>query len=410
MKRRNISILLLGFMSMLSCGSSSNGKDSLENFDKQNPSEEQESDGASLVPFTARVNIQTEYATADKIIDDEWVAVGISRPYSLQIDEENRYRDKHSFRFELRDDDNSLQGYNEGETKGRSELSYCYATEKDFASQSAKAYSDAQRMKTVYHHGKGFCPQGTAWSYHFAIWVPDDIDKDVNTIFAQWHGMPTRTLATNPQGKVVQLTDEEFLELESHTIFANEVGYEKIATTDKNGKVTYKKGEKNGWLIEQGGYPPLAFGFNSGYFYIKANSDRRWFTDKSDRTNANVGRLNSMQSVSSEYKTSTLAYKSLIDQFPKDKWVEFDVNIIWTGYSGESEQILHSGFLDVNMTVDGKSKKIVNQETIPIGRNDKDGYYFKFGIYRTSSSTVPVRYNLAGFTQKEVTPESLLGE
>ena len=54
------------------------------------------------------------------------------------------------------------------------------------------------------------------------------------------------------------------------------------------------------------------------------------------------------------------------------------------------------------MTTNGKATKIVNNESLPIGRNDKDGYYFKFGIYRTSSSTVPVCYNLGGFSQEEV--------
>ena len=403
-------ILLFGILSLLSCGCSSGSDADLGHTGNQQPSGQPDEKPTSTTPFTERVNIQTEYASASQIIDNEWVAVGISRPYALQIDETNRYNGKHSFRFELQEEDNSLSGYNDGETKGRSEMSFCYATPQDFASLPAVAYSNAQRMKTVYHHGKGYCPQGTAWTYHFAVYVPSDMRDDVNTIFAQWHGMPTRTLATNPQGEVVQLTDEEFLELESRTIFANEVGYEKIETVDKNGKVTYKKGEKNGWLIEQGGYPPLAFGFNSGYFYIKANSDRRWFTDKSDRTNANVSRLNSMESVSSEYKTSTLAYKSPIDQFPRNKWVEFDVCIVWASYGAESENINRTGLLDVQMTVDGKRATIVNKEKMPIGRNDKDGYYFKFGIYRTSSSTVPVCYNLAGFEQKEVRAEDWLTE
>lgn len=49
---------------------------------------------------------------------------------------------------------------------------------------------------------------------------------------------------------------------------------------DKKGNSVYKAGKKNGWLVEQGGYPPLAFGFSGGWFYIKANSDRRWLTDK----------------------------------------------------------------------------------------------------------------------------------
>lgn len=350
-------------------------------------------------PLSFRVNIQAEYARPEAIIDHEWVAVGINRDYAIRRDYDIMYKGKPSYRFELKEGDNSLQGYNEGETKGRAELSYCYATADDFKGLPQNTYSEAQRMKIVYHYGKGACAQGSSWKYHFAVYVPDTIRKDVNTIFAQWHGMPNRTLATNPDGQVVQLTVEEFLELESKTIFSNEVGYEKIEVIDKYGNKTYKKGKPNGWIIEQGGYPPLAFGFNSGFFYIKANSDRKWFTDKSDRTNANVKRLNNMQSVSSTYKTSTLAYKMPIDDFPKNKWVEFDIQIDWNLYGGEEETVLRQGKLDVAMKTDGEVRKIVDNEEVPIGRNDKDGYYFKFGIYRTSSSTVPVLYNLADYSQ-----------
>ena len=46
------------------------------------------------------------------------------------------------------------------------------------------------------------------------------------------------------------------------------------------------------------------------------------------------------------------------------------------------------------------SKHIVDNEKILIGRNDEDGYYFKFGIYRVGDSTVPVCYNLAGYSER----------
>ncbi len=358
----------------------------------------------TLQSFTKRVNIQAEYALPAKIIDQEWVAVGIATPHALQIDGTLPYAGQHSFRFELREEDNSLSGYNEGETKGRSELSFCYATPEDFANLPKETYQNAQILKTVYHYGKGSCPQGSSWHYRFAIRVPDTLNPDVNTIFAQWHGMPRRNVAQNPQGEVVELTDEEFIELEKTTIFTKEVGYEKIPVTDAQGNVTYKKGKENGWLIEQGGYPPLAFGFNSGFFYIKANSDRKWFSDKNDRTNASIKKLKNMQSVSSEYKTSTIAYKSPLADFPRNTWVEFDVTIDWTAYGAEKETIEKDGHLDVTMKANGEEYHLVNNEVIPIGRNDRDGYYFKFGIYRTSSSTVPVIYNLAGFHQEPAGP------
>lgn len=46
------------------------------------------------------------------------------------------------------------------------------------------------------------------------------------------------------------------------------------------------------------------------------------------------------------------------------------------------------------------SKHIVDNEKIMIGRNDDDGYYFKFGIYRVGNSTKPVCYNLANYSER----------
>jgi heparin lyase len=59
--------------------------------------------------------------------------------------------------------------------------------------------------------------------------------------------------------------------------------------------------------------------------------------------------------------------------------------------------------LDVQMSYTEKGKQInrhiVDNEEILIGRNDEDGYYFKFGIYRVGNSTIPVCYNLAGYSE-----------
>lgn len=358
-----------------------------------------------LKPLKARVNIQTDSARITQIIDNYWVAVGTKKPHTIQKDYALLFKGEPSYRFELRQKDNTLSGYAKGETKGRAELSYCYATARDFQNYPAEEYSAAQKMKTVYHYGKGSCRQGSSMSYTFSVYIPHTLNKDVSTIFAQWHGMPSRTLVSDPNGKVIRLQTKEFLELEKKMIFKKNIGHDKIMKINAKGDTLYKAGKANGWLIEQGGYPPLAFGFSQGFFYIKANSDRKWLTDKTDRCNANTERTGIMQSVSSEYKTSTIAYKMPFDSFPKDCWVTFQINIDWTLYGKEKETILRPGLLDVVMTYlqDKKEvqKHIVNQENILIGRNDEEGYYFKFGIYRVGNSTTPVCYNLANYSEKE---------
>ncbi len=355
-----------------------------------------------LQPIAERVNIQADSARREQVIDGEWVAVGIRKPEALCRDFTRMYDGKPSFRFTLGAEDNTLKGYSPGETKGRSELSYCYATAADFATLPAGAYADAQKMKTVYHHGKGICPQGTAWRYTFAVYVPKELDGRVSTIFAQWHGMPDRTLVMDPDGRARQLSTKEFVALYDTVVIKKEVVYRRAEATDRKGRTIRKAGEPTGWKVEQGGYPPLAFGFSGGWFYIKANSDRRWFTDKSDRCNANPEKAGVMQPVTSEFKASTIAAKMPFAEFPKDCWVTFTVEVHWTRYGGKAETILQPGRLDVAMSCNGRTRKLVDNREVLIGRNDEAGYYFKYGIYRVAGSTVPVSYNLAAFSQQPI--------
>ena len=114
-----------------------------------------------LQPLPARVNVQADSARMEQVIDGEWVAVGIRKAEAIQRDPTRPYEGAPSVRFTLGTGDNTLAGYSPGETKGRAELSYCYAVASDFAGLPARAYEDAQKMKTVYHHGKGICPKGT---------------------------------------------------------------------------------------------------------------------------------------------------------------------------------------------------------------------------------------------------------
>ena len=215
----------------------------------------------TLVPLTERVNVQADSARVNQIIDGCWVAVGSKKSHAIQRDFTRMFNGKPSYRFELKEDDNTLSGYAKGETKGRAEFSYCYATSDDFKGKLADAYKKAQIMKTVYHHGKGACPQGSSRDYEFSVYIPSTLGSDVSTIFAQWHGMPDRTLVQTPQGEVKTLTVDEFIELEKTTIFKKNVGHEKKAkldkqgnpVKDKHGNPVYTAGKANGWLVEQGG-------------------------------------------------------------------------------------------------------------------------------------------------------------
>lgn len=45
-------------------------------------------------------------------------------------------------------------------------------------------------MKTVYHHGKGICPQGASRDYEFSVYIPSTLGSDVSTILL--NGMECR--------------------------------------------------------------------------------------------------------------------------------------------------------------------------------------------------------------------------
>lgn len=366
----------------------------------------------TLVPIRERVDIQSQVAPENSIIDGEWVAVGTRKKHAIQYDYTRLYDGKPSYRFELKQNDNTLAGYSAGETKGRAELSYCFATGKDIEKLTEKQFENIVKAKKVYHYGKGECPQGSTRHYRFSIYVPKDLKASVNTIFAQWHGMPDRTLLCTPEGEVKEVSDEEFAKICEKVIFKKDKGYDRLPLLredgtlekDKKGNILYQAHwEPNGWIIEQGGFPPLAFGFNKGYFYIKANSDRKWLSDKTDRCNIDPEKGEIMHPLISKYKSSTLAYKEPFSDFPKETWVTFEIAVTWTVYGMEKENIVKPGSLDVVMSYEKNGEKverhIVDNETILIGRNDRNGYYFKFGIYRVGNSTTPVCYNLAGYKE-----------
>lgn len=367
-----------------------------------------------IVPVMSRVSIQDELADEASVIDNQWAAVGTGAEHAIGKDYSILFEGKPSFHFELNNQDNTLEGYNAGETKGRAELSFCYAQKEDVKMFTPEQIADLVTAKKIYHYGKGACKQASTMYYKFSVYIPSSLSSDVNTIFAQWHGMPDRTLLQTPDGTVKKVTDAEFSKIAANVIFKKDTGYDKVPVKNKDGSdrldakgnPVYKAAAKpNGWLVEQGGYPPLAFGFSNHFFYIKANSDRKWLTDKTDRCNIDPEKAEVLVPHKSEYKASTIAYKMPFADFPKDRWVTFTIKVQWTAYGAEKENIVKPGLLDVNMIYDKNNKQvsenIVKNAQLLIGRNDEMGYYFKFGIYRVGNSTVPVAYNLAGYKEGE---------
>lgn len=62
-----------------------------------------------LIPIKERVNVQADSARAHQIIDDRWVAVGTNKPHAIQLDYSCPFQGEPSYRFELKQDDNTLE-------------------------------------------------------------------------------------------------------------------------------------------------------------------------------------------------------------------------------------------------------------------------------------------------------------
>lgn len=341
-------------------------------------------------PIKTRVNVQDETASSLQVIDGEWVAVGLEKSYAISRDTTLLPSGKVAYRFELRSGDNTIEGLYPGQKVARAELSYCYAVAEDY--KSVISLQQAQRRKAVHYVGKGSCKQGAHKAHTFRVFIPDSMSSAANVIFAQWHSMPTRTLLADSIGNYLRPNEVGFADAEKRIVFKKGIGYE--------------NGKPNGWTVDHGGQPVLAFGFSSGYFYVKANSDRKWLTDVQERCDADVVSSVVMQPVFSSFKSSTIVCRMPWENFPKNRWVTFNINVCWPIFGREEETVKRPGNLSIEMQWEDGGKQylcnLVQSTSICLGRNDEDGYYFKCGAYRQAGSDIPICYYIAEYKEYDL--------
>lgn len=329
-----------------------------------------------------RVNIRKQLVEESQIVDGQWIPIGINKPYAISRDT-LLFKDKIAYRFELQEDDNLIDGFKEGEKVSMAELTYCYATPSDYKSEFR--FKQMEALQIVHYDGKGIIPQGSESLHSFSLFIPDGLNNDVNVIFAQWHSMPTRTALEDRYGKYYSLEDVSIYEKTRKMKFIKGLGYE--------------NGVLNGWKCDHGGHPVLSVGFSSGYLYVKANSDRKWITDLEEECDANFIE----KSVSTIYKTSAIVSQFPIDKLPRNRWITFKLNVKWSSFDKISEEA-EKGRLYVeilwNEEYDKRIKHVLSDnEELYIGRNDKHGYYFKFGAYRINNNKEPICYYLSDYSQ-----------
>lgn len=318
------------------------------------------------------------------------MAVGLKNDYAIGRDTTLLPWGETAYRFELRNGDNTIEGLFPGQKVARAELSYCYAVASDYKDEAA--FEQACRRKTVHYSGKGACTQGAHMEYAFRIFVPGNMNSNADVIFAQWHGMPTRTLIADAEGNYLRPDNNAFADAEKNIVFRKGIGY--------------KEGKPNGWTVDHGGRPVLAFGFADGFFYVKANSDRKWLTDTKELCDAEVGLAEVMVPVSTRFKSSTIISRLSWKAFPKDMWVTFKINVRWASYSEKLNTVDSPGKISIDMEWEDSGKRkvctLLCDRTVEVGRNDEDGYYFKCGAYRQPGSDTPICYYISGYREREV--------
>ena len=73
-----------------------------------------------LTPIKERVNVQADSARIRQIVDGCWVAVGTNKSHAIQLDYSRPFQGQPSYRFELKQDDNTLEATLKEKPKGRS--------------------------------------------------------------------------------------------------------------------------------------------------------------------------------------------------------------------------------------------------------------------------------------------------
>ncbi|OLQ72887.1 hypothetical protein BIT28_06800 [Photobacterium proteolyticum] len=335
---------------------------------------------ASLEEITNRFNVQTEVVHSEQIIEGNMVPVGsLADGYHVFRDNYNTYNGHPSYLFRMKDD-----------RKNRIEFSSLFTTDNDIKHLSLSERNNHIKAKSLYHYGKGKVSKSRqTWIYTYGLWLPSSLNEESKGIISQWHGIPDRTTIRTPTGKIVEYTLNQFnSEVLSKMYFKSGVGY------------SIDKKDKNGFTVDQGGYPPLALKVGEGYLYVSVRSDHNRVTNKRDRVNLRPP-LTGPKLSKLGTKTISNPYMKRLSELPREQWIDMRWEIIWPSMmeSRQNEAIV------MDRTANNGSVKLwMNNIKVldwkgNLGNNDKYGTYFKYGLYKPGASGIEIR--LAGFKQQK---------
>ncbi|MCX4027548.1 heparin lyase I family protein [Endozoicomonas sp. SM1973] len=235
---------------------------------------------------------------------------------------------------------------------------------------------------------------------------------DMSVIIAQWHGTPDRL-------KYRHETDQPWQYQQLDVRDYSDKGVEQTLSQ-------YHSLKHQGYLFDQGGFPPMALKIKDGYLALIANYYRYPIHDRrltrcpkislSGEESATVGKFyicdykekqlkpyfitNSINNAESNINGNWASGVSVIWKHPItpslfDRWITLTVIVNWPNWENDDFNRLRHGRVQLYNTDTGQELADYNG---PIGNNDEWAPYFKFGIYKSNKSAhlpVQVDYDLS---------------
>lgn len=303
-----------------------------------------------MVELTSRLSAQKDVAKVEDIVDSKFIIVGDSSPKGEVFREETSTDPIYHF---------SATG-----AANRIEFTTCFGSNENLKSVSDEEIELMKKIKSAYEfddEGK----YGETVKYEWSIRFPETMGKGKGGIFAQWHGRPDRTLVRDPRGALKHMPKEEFVLMMDTMYFEKNIGYNNQTNLP------------NGWLVEQSAGGPIgAFHFNEDYMYLLIRSDANRMSDPEFKVKPKPGKhLNKI--IGKDGKYGTIVFEMPSSEVPINEWIDFKVKIKYSRYDPNDDKVLESGNVDVWM-----NGELVANWNGDVGKNDLQGPYFKFGIYK----------------------------
>ncbi|TKG96305.1 hypothetical protein EYV94_03345 [Puteibacter caeruleilacunae] len=302
------------------------------------------------VEITTRLSAQQDVATADQIIDNTWIVVGNKAPDGIVTREEV--------------DNKPIYHFQATGKANRIEFTSCFGNEKDLKGKSKEEIELLKAIKSAYEYSDQG-NYGETVTYEWKALFPEKMEKGKGAIFAQWHGRPDRTLVKDPNGNMKHWDKKAFVSMLDTMYFEKNIGISK------------KTGKPNGWIVEQSAGGPIgAFHFREDYMYLMIRGECNRMSDPTFKVKPKPGQhLNKV--IGRDGKYGTIVFERPSSEIPINEWINFKVRIKYSKYSLVEDKTLETGSVEVWMN----GEKVADWKG-DVGKNDKHGPYFKFGIYK----------------------------